>query len=61
MHRAQCVKPMLSMCCFTEKIPVDIWLYVAISSGVAVFILLLVVIVIAIRRSKQVNVFMILT
>lgn len=36
-----------------EKLPVDIWLYVAISSGVVVFILLLVIIIIAIRRHKQ--------
>ncbi|XP_016319603.1 uncharacterized protein LOC107671215 [Sinocyclocheilus anshuiensis] len=36
-----------------EKAPVDIWLCVAISSGVLVFILLLVVISISIRRHRQ--------
>ncbi|XP_056619374.1 CD4-1 molecule [Triplophysa dalaica] len=36
-----------------EKVPVDIWVCVAISSGVVVFILLLVVIIICIRRHKQ--------
>ncbi|XP_039535421.1 CD4-1 molecule [Pimephales promelas] len=36
-----------------EKAPVDIWLCVAISSGVVVFILLLVIAVIGIRRHKQ--------
>ncbi|XP_026084483.1 uncharacterized protein LOC113059967 [Carassius auratus] len=37
----------------TEKAPVDIWLYVAISSGVVVFILLLVVFIMCIRRYRQ--------
>ncbi|XP_065117229.1 uncharacterized protein [Paramisgurnus dabryanus] len=36
-----------------EKAPVDIWLWVAISSGIVVFILLLVVIIKAIRKHKQ--------
>ncbi|XP_077065942.1 CD4-1 molecule [Siphateles boraxobius] len=36
-----------------EKAPVDIWLCVAISSGVVVFILLLVIAIIGIRRHKQ--------
>uniref|UniRef100_A0A673IYC1 Uncharacterized LOC107755530 n=1 Tax=Sinocyclocheilus rhinocerous TaxID=307959 RepID=A0A673IYC1_9TELE len=39
-----------------EKAPVDIWLCVAISSGVVVFILLLVIIIKCIRRHRQVNV-----
>ncbi|XP_056125893.1 CD4-1 molecule [Rhinichthys klamathensis goyatoka] len=37
-----------------EKAPVDIWLCVAISSGVVVFILLLVIAIIGIRRHKQI-------
>ncbi|XP_016427893.1 uncharacterized protein LOC107755530 [Sinocyclocheilus rhinocerous] len=37
-----------------EKAPVDIWLCVAISSGVVVFILLLVIIIKCIRRHRQV-------
>nr|BAF94326.1 CD4-like protein [Carassius langsdorfii] len=37
----------------TEKAPVDIWLYVAIGSGVVVFLLLLVVIIMCIRRYRQ--------
>ncbi|XP_073728134.1 CD4-1 molecule isoform X2 [Misgurnus anguillicaudatus] len=36
-----------------EKAPVNIWLWVAISSGIVVFILLLVVIIKAIRKHKQ--------
>lgn len=36
-----------------EKAPVDVWLCVAISSGVVVFILLLVIAIIGIRRHKQ--------
>uniref|UniRef100_A0A9J7YU62 CD4-1 molecule n=1 Tax=Cyprinus carpio carpio TaxID=630221 RepID=A0A9J7YU62_CYPCA len=36
-----------------EKAPVDIWLCVAISSGVVVFILLVVVTIICIRRHRQ--------
>lgn len=36
-----------------EKAPVDIWLWVAISSGVVVFILLVVITIICIRRHKQ--------
>ncbi|CAM4699492.1 unnamed protein product [Leuciscus chuanchicus] len=36
-----------------EKAPVDIWLCVAISSGVVLFILLLVIAIIGIRRHKQ--------
>ncbi|XP_052002464.1 uncharacterized protein LOC127657639 [Xyrauchen texanus] len=36
-----------------EKVPVDIWLWVAVSSGVVVFILLLVIAIIAIRRHKK--------
>ncbi|KAI7806269.1 CD4-1 molecule isoform X2 [Triplophysa rosa] len=39
------------------KVPVDIWVCVAISSGVVVFILLLVVIIIGIRRHKQMVMF----
>ncbi|TRZ02593.1 hypothetical protein DNTS_010945 [Danionella cerebrum] len=35
------------------KAPVDVWLYVAISSGVVVFILLMVIIVIYVRKYKQ--------
>ncbi|KAK7147568.1 hypothetical protein R3I94_010176 [Phoxinus phoxinus] len=37
-----------------EKAPVDIWLCVAISSGVVVFILLIVITIIGIRRHRQV-------
>nr|ACU30713.1 CD4-like protein [Ctenopharyngodon idella] len=37
-----------------EKAPVDVWLCVAISSGVVVFILLLVIAIIGIRRHKQI-------
>ncbi|KAK7157547.1 hypothetical protein R3I93_008899 [Phoxinus phoxinus] len=37
-----------------EKAPVDIWLCVAISSGVVVFILLIVIAIIVIRRHRQV-------
>ncbi|XP_051575470.1 CD4-1 molecule [Myxocyprinus asiaticus] len=36
-----------------EKVPVDIWLWVAVSSGAVVFILLLVIVIIAIRRYKK--------
>ncbi|KAK9960761.1 hypothetical protein ABG768_008596 [Culter alburnus] len=36
-----------------EKAPVDVWLCVAISSGVVVFILLIVITIIGIRRHKQ--------
>jgi len=52
----KCVTCLLPINCFTEKAPVDIWLCVAISCGVVVFILLLVIAVIGIRRHKQVNV-----
>ncbi|XP_051576769.1 uncharacterized protein LOC127453958 isoform X2 [Myxocyprinus asiaticus] len=36
-----------------EKVSMDIWLWVAISSGAVVFILLLVIVIIVIRRHKQ--------
>ncbi|XP_048010152.1 uncharacterized protein LOC125244174 [Megalobrama amblycephala] len=37
-----------------EKAPVDVWLCVAISSGVVVFILLIVIAIIGFRRHKQI-------